>query len=106
MNQLEKILEVTGRPDAKAIASVKSQFAETMLQGLPPTRQKDLTALMKDAPPEAVDMVRKVRRPARTRSLLQTTREPTHARRRPCARPFADVCSCCRSCWTSTPTRA
>jgi len=63
MNQLEKILEVTGYPNKEDIAAVKSQFADTMLQGLPKTQQKDLTAVMSasgGAPPEAVDMVRKL----------------------------------------------
>lgn len=78
MNQLEKILEITGRPDAADVAAVKSQFAETMLQGLPKTNRKDLVALMKDAPPEAVDMVRKLLdfNPARRMDIDQAIAHP------------------------------
>lgn len=57
MNQLEKIISVTGKPTVEDIASTKSTFAETMLKSLPTSAKLDLTALMVGAPPEAVDMV-------------------------------------------------
>ncbi|GIQ91008.1 hypothetical protein KIPB_014043, partial [Kipferlia bialata] len=38
MNQLDKIIEVTGRPSPADIASIESPFASTMLESLPPSR--------------------------------------------------------------------
>jgi len=61
MNQLEKILAVTGLPNLASVNSmVSSNFAETMLKGLPPQEPRSLAAEMKGAPPEAVDMVAKL----------------------------------------------
>jgi mitogen-activated protein kinase 15 len=61
MNQLEKIVQVCGKPSAADVAACKSQFAATMLQSLPQQMDgKDLKDFMKDAPPEAVDMVRRL----------------------------------------------
>jgi len=60
MNQLEKIIEITGTPSAEDIESINSSFAATMLNSLPKLQQKDMTVLMKDAPPEAIDMVNKL----------------------------------------------
>lgn len=59
--QLEKILAVTGLPNLASVNSmVSSNFAETMLKGLPPQEPRSLAAEMKGAPPEAVDMVAKL----------------------------------------------
>jgi len=58
MNQLERILEITGVPNAEQIAGVESKFAETMLKSIKPQERKDLASMMTGAPPEAVDMVR------------------------------------------------
>jgi serine/threonine protein kinase len=41
MNQLDKIMEVTGFPDAEAIETINSKFASTMLQSLPPVRERE-----------------------------------------------------------------
>ena len=35
MNQLEKILEVCGKPSAEDVAAINSSFSETMLASLP-----------------------------------------------------------------------
>jgi len=60
MNQLERTLEVTGMPDAADITAIKSSFAATMLGSLTAKPMMDLQKLMKDAPPEAVDLVRQL----------------------------------------------
>ncbi len=60
MNQLERILEVTGRPEKGDIAAIKSKYAETMLMNIRAERSRDIAALMKGAPPEAVDMVQRM----------------------------------------------
>lgn len=41
MNQLEKIIEVTGRPQPEAIEHMRSPFAATMLDALPETRNQN-----------------------------------------------------------------
>jgi|TARA_B110000196_G_scaffold313542_1_gene320393 mitogen-activated protein kinase 15 len=40
MNQLEKILEVCGKPSAEDIAAIHSSFSETMLASLPEVAKK------------------------------------------------------------------
>ncbi|CAD7936392.1 unnamed protein product [Amoebophrya sp. A120] len=42
MNQLDRILEVTGRPSAEDVAALQSPFAETMLESLPSNRHRTL----------------------------------------------------------------
>lgn len=57
MNQLEKILEITGQPTDEDIQAIKSTFAATMLQSLPPVRKKDLGTVFKEASPEAINLL-------------------------------------------------
>jgi len=57
MNQLERILEITGSPTPEQIAGVDSKFADTMLKSIPVPPKKDLGAIMTGAPREAVDIV-------------------------------------------------
>lgn len=57
MNQLEKILEVTGRPNASDLAAAKSPFAATMLESLPTARQVPLIELFPNASAQAVDLM-------------------------------------------------
>lgn len=58
MNQLDRILEVTGRPSAEDVASVKSPFAATMLESLPDTRPRALSEMFPTASAEALDLLR------------------------------------------------
>mmetsp|Transcript_50889 Transcript_50889/g.162889 ORF Transcript_50889/g.162889 Transcript_50889/m.162889 type:complete len:366 (+) Transcript_50889:175-1272(+) len=60
MNQLDKIMEVTGRPKAEDIEAIKSPFAATMLESLPNTGQKDLTKMFPNASPEARDLLQRL----------------------------------------------
>ena len=62
MNQLERILRLCGRPSAADVAAIRSDFAATMLGSLSSgpdagPAQEDMAALMKGAPPDAVDLV-------------------------------------------------
>ena len=61
MNQLEKILEVTGRPSKADIDAINSPFAATMLESLPPaTAQKSsLRERLPQASAEAIDFMEK-----------------------------------------------
>lgn len=58
MNQLDRILEVTGRPSAEDTASVRSPFASTMLESLPASRPKALSEMFPTASAEALDLLR------------------------------------------------
>lgn len=61
MNQLDKIIEITGRPTAEDIESIDSPYASTMLESLPLTcRPKPLSELYPTAPPEALDLLKKL----------------------------------------------
>lgn len=58
MNQLERILDVTGPPSQDDIESIKSPFANTMLESLPTPKQKPLEELFPKASPEALDLIK------------------------------------------------
>lgn len=58
MNQLDRILEITGPPTPEDIDSIKSPFAATMLESLPPPRVRRLEEAYPKAAPEAIDFMR------------------------------------------------
>eukprot|EP01132_Coremiostelium_polycephalum_P004746 gene4746-5923_t len=60
MNQLDLIIEVTGRPSAEDIEAVKSPFAATMLESLPPSHPRSLADMYPHASAEALDLLRKL----------------------------------------------
>ncbi len=57
MNQLDRVIEVTGRPSKEDIDAIKSPFAATMLESLPPTKAKSLKELFPTASNEAIDLI-------------------------------------------------
>eukprot|EP00769_Ergobibamus_cyprinoides_P002463 gnl/Ergobibamus_cyprinoides/359.p2 GENE.gnl/Ergobibamus_cyprinoides/359~~gnl/Ergobibamus_cyprinoides/359.p2 ORF type:complete len:139 (+),score=70.47 gnl/Ergobibamus_cyprinoides/359:414-830(+) len=60
MNQLDKVIELTGRPSAEDIEAIKSPFAATMLESLPPSQPRDPAELFPSASPEALDLLMKM----------------------------------------------
>jgi len=60
MNQLEKIIEITGKPSQDDIDAIKSPFASTMLEGLPQNEPKSLSNIFPLASPEALDVLRQM----------------------------------------------
>eukprot|EP01065_Artemidia_motanka_P044469 TRINITY_DN6333_c0_g4_i1.p1 TRINITY_DN6333_c0_g4~~TRINITY_DN6333_c0_g4_i1.p1 ORF type:complete len:401 (+),score=106.21 TRINITY_DN6333_c0_g4_i1:146-1348(+) len=60
MNQLERIVEVTGMPGRTDIAAINSPFAETMLENLPTVHVKDLGSKFPKASADALDLMRKL----------------------------------------------
>jgi len=60
MNQLDKIIEVTGRPTAEDIAAINSPFAATMLESLPPSRPRSLADMFPGASVDALDLLQKL----------------------------------------------
>jgi len=58
MNQLDRIIEVTGRPTAEDIEAIKSPFAATMLESLPPSQPKSLHDMFPSASSEALEILK------------------------------------------------
>ena len=60
MNQLEKVVEVTGLPTAEAVSHMRSPFAKTMLESIGSAahaRKVDLRTLIPGASPEAYKLL-------------------------------------------------
>ena len=57
INQLDRILEVTGYPDEEDLKVIGSQFAEPMLECLPRKPRRSLKQMMPQAPPEAIELL-------------------------------------------------
>jgi|Transcript_15665 mitogen-activated protein kinase 15 len=60
MNQLDRILEITGRPSAEDIESIQSPFAATMLNSMKAPDTPRLEARFPGASPEALDLLSKL----------------------------------------------
>eukprot|EP00002_Diphylleia_rotans_P025553 TRINITY_DN5052_c0_g1_i4.p1 TRINITY_DN5052_c0_g1~~TRINITY_DN5052_c0_g1_i4.p1 ORF type:complete len:378 (-),score=61.92 TRINITY_DN5052_c0_g1_i4:359-1492(-) len=60
LNQLDKVIEVTGRPTPDDIESIKSPFAVSMLDSLPPSKPKSISSMFPNASPEACDLLKKL----------------------------------------------
>eukprot|EP00403_Amphidinium_massartii_P020541 CAMPEP_0178401356 /NCGR_PEP_ID=MMETSP0689_2-20121128/16260_1 /TAXON_ID=160604 /ORGANISM="Amphidinium massartii, Strain CS-259" /LENGTH=482 /DNA_ID=CAMNT_0020022175 /DNA_START=96 /DNA_END=1544 /DNA_ORIENTATION=- len=58
MNQLDRIMQVTGYPTQTDIESMKSAFAGTMLESLPKCRPRPLNEMFPRASAEALDLMR------------------------------------------------
>ena len=57
MNQLERVLEVIGRPSPEDLLAARSPFAATMIDSLPPLRSRPLKDLFPGCPPDALDLI-------------------------------------------------
>jgi len=57
MNQLDRILELTGQPSDEDLESIQSPFALTMLDTLPPVTKRSYKELYPTASPEAIDIL-------------------------------------------------
>ncbi|ELR11962.1 extracellular response kinase, putative [Acanthamoeba castellanii str. Neff] len=60
MNQLDRVIEVTGRPSTEDIEGVQSPFALTILESLPPSTPRSLSEIFPKATEEARDLLRKL----------------------------------------------
>eukprot|EP00762_Andalucia_godoyi_P000659 ANDGO_05340.mRNA.1 Extracellular signal-regulated kinase 2 len=60
MNQLDRIMAVTGRPSLEDIDAIKSPFAGTMLDSIPASQPVSLKDMYPTASPEALDLLRKL----------------------------------------------
>eukprot|EP01103_Thecamoeba_quadrilineata_P007404 TRINITY_DN17287_c0_g1_i1.p1 TRINITY_DN17287_c0_g1~~TRINITY_DN17287_c0_g1_i1.p1 ORF type:complete len:413 (-),score=122.18 TRINITY_DN17287_c0_g1_i1:74-1312(-) len=59
MNQLDRIIDVSGKPSQQDIEAIKSPFASTILENLPPTNPKSLADLFPKASTTALDLLKK-----------------------------------------------
>lgn len=60
MNQLEKIIEMTGRPSKQDMKAIKSKFTSTMLDSINVRPQRPLHVLFPQASTDALDLLRKL----------------------------------------------
>jgi len=58
MNQLERVIEVTGRPASDDIEAVKSPYAATMLEQLTSSRPRKLNEMFPSASKEALELMK------------------------------------------------
>lgn len=58
MNQLERVLEVTGIPSNEDLDSIESPYASTMLESLRPSRRKSWQEMFPKASEDAIDLMR------------------------------------------------
>lgn len=57
LNQLDRVLEVTGRPTTVDVESINSSVAQTMLESLPATKVKKMRDMFPSASDEAIDLM-------------------------------------------------
>lgn len=60
LNQLNKVLEVTGKPSKEDIIDLQSDLANTMLETIPSIKTKNLKSLFKNASSNALDLLSKL----------------------------------------------
>jgi len=58
LNQLDRVMEVTGRPSPEDIEAINSPLAQTMLESLPPSKARRLTDMFPTASDDALDLLR------------------------------------------------
>lgn len=60
LNQLDRVMEITGRPTAEDIDSINSPLAQTMLESLPPSKHRRLRDVFPTASDDAIDLIKKL----------------------------------------------
>ena len=58
LNQLDRVMEITGRPSAADVESINSPLAQTMLESLPPTKAKNMRDMFPTASNDALDLMK------------------------------------------------
>eukprot|EP00292_Cryptomonas_paramecium_P012701 CAMPEP_0113697496 /NCGR_PEP_ID=MMETSP0038_2-20120614/22168_1 /TAXON_ID=2898 /ORGANISM="Cryptomonas paramecium" /LENGTH=356 /DNA_ID=CAMNT_0000620517 /DNA_START=49 /DNA_END=1119 /DNA_ORIENTATION=- /assembly_acc=CAM_ASM_000170 len=57
LNQVERIMKVTGRPSSDDVESIRSPFAANILESLPPSKPRSLSNIFPSASPDALDLL-------------------------------------------------
>jgi len=60
LNQLNKVLELTGKPNAEDIEAIQSNLASTMLESMPAIKTKSFKSMFPNASPKALDLLQKL----------------------------------------------
>ena len=60
LNQLNKVLELTGKPNSEDIESIQSNLASTMLESMPAIKTKSFKSLFPNASAKALDLLGKL----------------------------------------------
>jgi len=60
MNQIDRIIEVTGRPSKEDIEAIQSEFAAQMLENLPEPNERGLESMYPNADGDAHDLLKKL----------------------------------------------
>jgi len=60
MNQIDRIIEVTGRPSKEDIDAIQSEFAAQMLENLPEPNERGLESMYPNADGDAHDLLKKL----------------------------------------------
>lgn len=78
LNQIERVIELTGRPSSEDMVSIKSTLASTMIDSLPHTRQKSYHATFPSASDSAIDLLRRLLQfnPKKRLTVDQALRHP------------------------------
>jgi mitogen-activated protein kinase 15 len=58
LNQLDRVLEITGRPRPEDIDAIQSPLAQTMLESLPPTKSRRMRDVFPTASEDALDLLK------------------------------------------------
>ena len=78
LNQLDRVLELVGRPSAEDVDAIQSNLASTMLDSLPPGRTRTFHDFFPSASDDALDLVRKLLQfnPSKRLTVEQALRHP------------------------------
>lgn len=58
LNQLDRVMQVTGRPSNEDIESINSPLAITMLESLPPSKQRRMKDVFPNASEDALNLIK------------------------------------------------
>lgn len=78
LNQIDRVLEVIGRPSQEDIDSIDCPLAQTMLESLPPTKAKKFRDVFPNASDDALDLLRQMLQfnPSRRPTAEQALKHP------------------------------
>jgi mitogen-activated protein kinase 15 len=78
LNQLDRVMELTGRPSQEDIESVQSSLAATMLESLPPSRTRSFHSFFPAANDVAIDLLRSMMQfnPSKRLTIEQALEHP------------------------------
>lgn len=58
LNQLDRVMEITGRPSPEDVEAINSPLAQTMLDSLPPSKNRRLRDVFPTASDDALDLIK------------------------------------------------